>query len=207
MRFSRRPAQHLADPVREQDICMDAGDILHVIAELLAGDGGVVGPGHPLQYRKRGGRPGSDRRRVGDIRPIGHAVGARCPHISHHVRHLPRAAATRASYRCTRQVIRPALRRRIPTGAPPSGALGPNDRGGVPMPEALILEFPGLTEADYAAVNKQLGIDTRPARGTGLPRRSGTPPEPRTTGTSSCRRCGHPAPTRRRSWRPGWARR
>jgi hypothetical protein len=27
------------------------------------------------------------------------------------------------------------------------------------MPEALILEFTGLGEAEYAAVNKQLGID------------------------------------------------
>lgn len=33
------------------------------------------------------------------------------------------------------------------------------------MPEALILEFPGLSEADYAAVNKQLGIDMQTGQG------------------------------------------
>ena len=36
------------------------------------------------------------------------------------------------------------------------------------MAELLILEFAGLSDADYAAVNGNLGIDTRPARGTGL---------------------------------------
>jgi hypothetical protein len=33
------------------------------------------------------------------------------------------------------------------------------------MPEALILEFSGVSEADYAAVNKQLGIDMETGRG------------------------------------------
>jgi hypothetical protein len=33
------------------------------------------------------------------------------------------------------------------------------------MPEALILEFAGLGEADYTAVNKHLGIDMRTGQG------------------------------------------
>jgi len=33
------------------------------------------------------------------------------------------------------------------------------------MPEALILEFTGVSEADYAAVNKQLGIDMQTGQG------------------------------------------
>jgi hypothetical protein len=33
------------------------------------------------------------------------------------------------------------------------------------MPEALILEFTGVGEAEYAAVNKQLGIDMRTGEG------------------------------------------
>jgi hypothetical protein len=33
------------------------------------------------------------------------------------------------------------------------------------MPEALILEFQGVTEADYEAVNKQLGIDMNSGTG------------------------------------------
>lgn len=33
------------------------------------------------------------------------------------------------------------------------------------MPEALILEFAGLGEAEYAAVNKQLGIDVHTGQG------------------------------------------
>jgi hypothetical protein len=32
------------------------------------------------------------------------------------------------------------------------------------MSEALILEFTGIGEAEYAAVNKQLGIDMRTPR-------------------------------------------
>jgi hypothetical protein len=31
------------------------------------------------------------------------------------------------------------------------------------MPEAPILEFTGVTEAEYGAVNKHLGIDVAPA--------------------------------------------
>jgi hypothetical protein len=33
------------------------------------------------------------------------------------------------------------------------------------MPEALILEFTGVTEAEYAAVNKHLGIDMQTGQG------------------------------------------
>jgi quinol monooxygenase YgiN len=33
------------------------------------------------------------------------------------------------------------------------------------MPEALILEFNGVSEADYEAVSKQLGIDVQTGRG------------------------------------------
>jgi hypothetical protein len=33
------------------------------------------------------------------------------------------------------------------------------------MPEALILEFTGVSEADYEAVNKQLGIDMQTGQG------------------------------------------
>ncbi|HLK72225.1 MAG TPA: hypothetical protein VKU77_01115 [Streptosporangiaceae bacterium] len=33
------------------------------------------------------------------------------------------------------------------------------------MPEALTLEFNGVSEADYEAVNKQLGIDMRTGQG------------------------------------------
>ena len=33
------------------------------------------------------------------------------------------------------------------------------------MPEALILEFTGVSDADYAAVNKLLGIDTQTGGG------------------------------------------
>ena len=33
------------------------------------------------------------------------------------------------------------------------------------MPEALILEFAGVTEAEYAAVNKHLGIDMHTGQG------------------------------------------
>ena len=33
------------------------------------------------------------------------------------------------------------------------------------MPEALILEFTGVSEAEYAAVNKQLGIDMQTGQG------------------------------------------
>ena len=33
------------------------------------------------------------------------------------------------------------------------------------MPEALILEFTGVTEADYEAVNERLGIDMRTGQG------------------------------------------
>ena len=33
------------------------------------------------------------------------------------------------------------------------------------MPEALILEFTGVTEAEYAAVNKHLGIDMHTGQG------------------------------------------
>ena len=33
------------------------------------------------------------------------------------------------------------------------------------MPEALILEFTGVTEAEYAAVNKHLGIDMNTGQG------------------------------------------
>ncbi len=33
------------------------------------------------------------------------------------------------------------------------------------MPEALILEFTGVSEADYEAVNKQLGIDMHTGQG------------------------------------------
>ena len=33
------------------------------------------------------------------------------------------------------------------------------------MPEALILEFTGVSEAEYAAVNKQLGIDMHTGQG------------------------------------------
>lgn len=33
------------------------------------------------------------------------------------------------------------------------------------MPEALILQFTGVTEADYAAVNKHLGIDMHTGQG------------------------------------------
>jgi hypothetical protein len=33
------------------------------------------------------------------------------------------------------------------------------------MPEALILEFAGLGEAEYAAVNKHLGIDMNTGQG------------------------------------------
>ena len=33
------------------------------------------------------------------------------------------------------------------------------------MPEALILEFNGVSEADYEAVNKQLGIDMQTGEG------------------------------------------
>jgi hypothetical protein len=35
------------------------------------------------------------------------------------------------------------------------------------MPEALILEFTGVTEAEYAAVNKHLASTCIPARATG----------------------------------------
>ena len=35
------------------------------------------------------------------------------------------------------------------------------------MPEALILEFTGVSEAEYAAVNKHLGIDMQTGQGTG----------------------------------------
>jgi len=67
------------------------------------------------------------------------------------------------------------------------------------MPEALILEFTGVNEAEYAAVNKHLGIASRPARGTGPQGYSRTPPGRRTTARSSCRRCGRRGPTRTRS--------
>lgn len=33
------------------------------------------------------------------------------------------------------------------------------------MPEALILEFTGVTEAEYGAVNKHLGIDMHTGQG------------------------------------------
>ena len=33
------------------------------------------------------------------------------------------------------------------------------------MPEALILEFAGVTEAEYTAVNKHLGIDMHTGQG------------------------------------------
>jgi len=33
------------------------------------------------------------------------------------------------------------------------------------MPEALILEFTGVSEAEYAAVNKHLGIDMQTGQG------------------------------------------
>ena len=37
------------------------------------------------------------------------------------------------------------------------------------MPEALILEFSGVTEADYAKVNAHLGIDMRTGEGNWPP--------------------------------------
>ena len=68
------------------------------------------------------------------------------------------------------------------------------------MPEALILEFTGVSEAEYAAVNKHLGIDIHTGHeGTGPPGCSRTPPGRRTTARSSCRRCGRRGPTRTRS--------
>jgi hypothetical protein len=36
---------------------------------------------------------------------------------------------------------------------------------GVTMPEALFLEFTGVSEAEYAAVNKQLGLDMQTGEG------------------------------------------
>ncbi len=43
---------------------------------------------------------------------------------------------------------------------------GHRDNWGVdPVPEALILEFAGLSDADYAAVNGNLGIDMDSGKG------------------------------------------
>ncbi len=43
---------------------------------------------------------------------------------------------------------------------------GHRDNWGVdPVPEALILEFAGLSDADYAAVNGNLGIDMETGKG------------------------------------------
>ncbi len=67
------------------------------------------------------------------------------------------------------------------------------------MPEVLILEFAGVTEAEYAAVNKHLGIDMRTGQGDWPPgllsHAAGLP----TTARSSSRRCGPRGPTRTRS--------
>jgi len=49
-------------------------------------------------------------------------------------------------------------------GVPRSGAPG-WQRKGVPKPEALILDFTGVSEADYAAVNKHLGINMQTGEG------------------------------------------
>jgi hypothetical protein len=40
------------------------------------------------------------------------------------------------------------------------------------MPEALILEFTGVSEAEYAAVNKHLGIDMQTGRPRARPGRA-----------------------------------
>ena len=58
------------------------------------------------------------------------------------------------------------------------------------MPEALILEFAGVSEAEYGgAVNKHLGIDMQTGQGD-WPAGLLSPLERPTTARSSWRRCG-----------------
>ena len=53
------------------------------------------------------------------------------------------------------------------------------------MSEALVLEFTGLGEAEYAAVNGQLGIDMQTGEGAGHLGCSRMRPAPLTTAPSS----------------------
>ena len=53
------------------------------------------------------------------------------------------------------------------------------------MSEALILEFTGLGEAEYAAVNGHPGIDMQSGKGTGHLGCSGMRPAPLRTALSS----------------------
>ena len=53
------------------------------------------------------------------------------------------------------------------------------------MPEALILEFAGLGEAEYEAVNRNLGIDMHTGRGDWPDGILSTPRAPATTAPSS----------------------
>jgi hypothetical protein len=67
------------------------------------------------------------------------------------------------------------------------------------MAEALILEFTGVSEAEYAAVNKHLGIDMQTGQGDWPAGLLSHAAGERTTARSSCRRCGRRGPTRTRS--------
>ena len=67
------------------------------------------------------------------------------------------------------------------------------------MPEALILEFTGVSETEYAAVNKHLGIDMRTGQGdwpAGMVSHAAGKAD---DGTFICRRCGRRGRTRTRS--------
>src|ERR1039458_6251621 len=72
---------------------------------------------------------------------------------------------------------------------------GHRDKRGVdPMPDALILEFAGLTDADYAAVNENLGIDADTGKGAwpaGMPSHAAGPDPPKPSGQGGRAAFGH----------------